>query len=148
MASKQTRRSISIRGTTYAALRDYCEGHDRSMSDVVEELLAGVVDTKRVAKKTVAPYVARPSSSGKDLASKEEAAIRIAVEPKLPLAQSAPLAASKPVAVKPAVKATASLRPPAKASGPGRPAPTPAHKVVTPRQEQAMPKNDYRSINF
>ena len=46
MASKQTRRSISVRGTTYALLRDFCAERDRSMSDVVEELLGkeGVAD--------------------------------------------------------------------------------------------------------
>ena len=39
--AKQTRRSISVRGTTYDTLRECCERESRSMSDVVEELLAG-----------------------------------------------------------------------------------------------------------
>jgi hypothetical protein len=147
MASKQTRRSISVRGTTYAALRDYCEGHDRSMSDVVEELLAGVIDSKPAAKKTVAHYVARVSSSPKEVTPKDEVAIRTVSEPKLPIVQPKQqlAAAPKPAAVKPTL-----LKPPvaAKAMGPGRPAPTPADKVIAPRQEKAMPKNDYRSINF
>jgi len=40
MATKQTRRSISVRGATYDTLRRYCEQHQRSMSDLVEEQLA------------------------------------------------------------------------------------------------------------
>ena len=38
---KQTRRSISVRGTTYESLRRYCEQHQLSMSEVVEEQLGG-----------------------------------------------------------------------------------------------------------
>src|SRR5688572_30736925 len=60
MASKQTRRSISVRGTTYAQLRDFCAEHDRSMSDVVEELLSRILEGGEASRgKTVAPLVAR-----------------------------------------------------------------------------------------
>src|SRR5581483_4228643 len=44
MPTKQTRRSISVRGTTYDALRTYCETHDKSMSEIVEELLARILE--------------------------------------------------------------------------------------------------------
>ena len=37
MAKVQTRRSISVRGSTYALLRDYCAGASLSMSDFVEQ---------------------------------------------------------------------------------------------------------------
>ena len=40
MAKKQTRRSVSIRGTTYEQIRQYCERHEISMSEFVEERIA------------------------------------------------------------------------------------------------------------
>lgn len=39
MAKKQTRRSVSIRGATYEKIRAYCEKHDLSMSEFVEDLI-------------------------------------------------------------------------------------------------------------
>ena len=40
MAKKQTRRSVSIRGSTYELIRQYCEQNDISMSEFVEERIA------------------------------------------------------------------------------------------------------------
>ncbi len=40
MAKKQTRRSVSIRGSTYDQIRHYCERNDVSMSEFVEERIA------------------------------------------------------------------------------------------------------------
>lgn len=40
MAKKQTRRSVSIRGTTYERIRAYCERNDLSMSEFVEDLIS------------------------------------------------------------------------------------------------------------
>ncbi len=67
MATKQTRRSISVRGATYENLRRYCEQQDVSMSEVVEEQIALVLSRAgskgRPAPvpydKVVAPRVAR-----------------------------------------------------------------------------------------
>lgn len=67
MPSKQTRRSISVRGSTYDALRRYCEQRGVSMSEVVETELVRVLEPKssigRPApvpyEKVVAPRVAR-----------------------------------------------------------------------------------------
>lgn len=101
MSSKQTRRSISVRGTTYDALRRYCDRQDRSMSDVVEELLAKLFDED--GARTIR---ARPMLANK-------------------VARATQAAAHKPV---------------------GRPAPTPADKVVPERVK--APKGDYRTINF
>lgn len=57
MATKQTRRSISVRGATYETLRRYCESENRSMSDLVEEqlarLFAGTPQKKTIANKIV-----------------------------------------------------------------------------------------------
>ena len=40
MAKKQTRRSVSIRGSTYDQIRRYCERHEMSMSEFVEDRIA------------------------------------------------------------------------------------------------------------
>jgi hypothetical protein len=40
MAKKQTRRSVSIRGSTYEQIRKYCERNDISMSEFVEARIA------------------------------------------------------------------------------------------------------------
>ena len=40
MSKKQTRRSVSIRGSTYEMIRTYCERRGISMSEFVEEQVA------------------------------------------------------------------------------------------------------------
>ena len=40
MAKKQTRRSVSIRGSTYDQIRKYCERNSLSMSEFVEGRIA------------------------------------------------------------------------------------------------------------
>ena len=67
MAQKQTRRSISVRGTTYEMLKRYCEEHQRSMSDIVEERLAELLSAKKPTGRTVAPKILRavPDSAGR-----------------------------------------------------------------------------------
>lgn len=67
VATKQTRRSISVRGVTYENLRRYCEENDVSMSEVVEEQIARLLSRAgsegRPApvpyEKVVAPRIAR-----------------------------------------------------------------------------------------
>jgi hypothetical protein len=71
VAIKQTRRSISVRGTTYDSLRRYCEARSMSMSEVVEEQLARILGGEVAREpasgrpapvpyeKVVAPRVAR-----------------------------------------------------------------------------------------
>ena len=67
MAAKQTRRSISVRGTTYEDLRRYCAEQDISMSEVVEEQIAKLLSRPSAAGRTapvpydkvVAPRMAR-----------------------------------------------------------------------------------------
>jgi hypothetical protein len=58
------RRSISVRGVTYEALRAYCAEHDISMSDVVEKQLAPLlpsVPARRLAPKAPLEPAAQPS---------------------------------------------------------------------------------------
>ena len=45
MAKKQTRRSISVRGSTYYRLREYCDGAGASMSDFIEQRIAEHLQT-------------------------------------------------------------------------------------------------------
>lgn len=40
MAKKQTRRSVSIRGSTYELIQQYCKQNNQSMSEFVEERIA------------------------------------------------------------------------------------------------------------
>jgi hypothetical protein len=40
MSKKQSRRSVSIRGSTYEQIRRYCERNEVSMSEFVEERIA------------------------------------------------------------------------------------------------------------
>ena len=64
MASKQTRRSISVRGTTYDSLRRYCDENSLSMSEVVEAQLARILDQGEViatAEEVVVPAGGRPA---------------------------------------------------------------------------------------
>ncbi len=68
MPTKQTRRSISVRGTTYETLRRYCDSTQRSMSDIVEEQLAHLFSAKPEkpaarAARTVANKVVRATPS-------------------------------------------------------------------------------------
>ena len=67
VAAKQTRRSISVRGTTYENLRRYCSEQDISMSEVVEEQIARLLERPSAVgrpapvpyDKVVAPRIAR-----------------------------------------------------------------------------------------
>lgn len=56
MAKKQTRRSVSIRGTTYDKVRSYCERHGLSMSEFVEDLIGQFFDNSgKIVKKAAEP---------------------------------------------------------------------------------------------
>jgi hypothetical protein len=159
MASKQTRRSISVRGTTYAMLRDFCAEHDRSMSDVVEELLSRILESSADARpatkaKTVAPLVARALQQAPQAAMQREssrparpvedrAAVR--VDPTAPRPAPSPVPRAAPP-VRPAPVRPGPARPVPVANA-GRPAPTPATKVEG-TQRGKHHHGDYRAIRF
>lgn len=44
MARHQTRKSISVSGSTYTKLREFCRTNKKSMSGVTEELLVALLD--------------------------------------------------------------------------------------------------------
>ena len=52
MASKQTRRSISVPGVVYKELREYCTAHDCTASSVVEEFLRSFLSMPPKAEKS------------------------------------------------------------------------------------------------
>jgi len=154
MASKQTRRSISVRGTTYALLRDFCAEHDRSMSDVVEELLGRILEGSEAAapaKKTVAPLVARaPQPVREPVPERVERPVRLAPPVREEAAVRVEAPAPKPA---PAPRAAIPARPaparPVPIANAGRPAPTPASKVEGTQRDKDKPRNgDYRAIRF
>ncbi len=134
MATKQTRRSISVRGTTYDKLRVYSEGHDRSMSEIVEELLATILEKDDVV-------ALRPPAPPKP---RSESRLRfnpppIMREKRPSLANRVVRAVPPPMPVRPI-----SNRP----SLPGRPAPTPAAAVTGTQRASASTKDDYRTVKF
>jgi hypothetical protein len=64
MAKKQTRRSVSIRGTTYDRIRSYCELEGISMSEFVEQRIAAFFDgsERAAAPAKAAPKPAKPTA--------------------------------------------------------------------------------------
>ena len=126
MANKQTRRSISVRGSTYDALRAYCDEHKKSMSEIVE------AELERVLSGAPTPSVKAPQPKQSE-------------RPRTVSAKPAP----RPMANKIVRAPAPAIAQPAKASGPasaGRPAPRPAREVIAERQPSK--KGDYRSIQF
>src|SRR5579859_6922614 len=130
MALKQTRRSISVRGTTYDKLRQYGETHGRSMSDIVEELLATILGPDQ-------PKVAAPPPVAAPRREKTEARLRFNPPPPQ---KPRPVLAHRVVRATPPVFSKPSL--------PGRPAPTPAAQVIKVRRDEEIEKDDYRAIRF
>ncbi len=166
MSSKQTRRSISVRGTTYFTLRQYCEDHDRSMSDLVEELLAkvfaGAGDTTPLDAPVRSIKAAKPVAAPRALAAKVLRAPMPAKPAPVSLPAATPVeaaptptkavakAAAAPIKASPAkvapMPAKSASAPAEGQNGGGRPAPTPAKSVVADRV--VAPKGDYRIISF
>jgi hypothetical protein len=134
MALKQTRRSISVRGTTYDKLRQYGETHGRSMSDIVEELLATILGPDEPKVAAAPPPLLPPRRE------KTEARLRF---------NPPPPQKPRPTLANRVVRAVAPSPPPSnRPSLPGRPAPTPASQVIKVRRDEVHEKDDYRAIRF
>jgi hypothetical protein len=102
MAKKQTRRSVSIRGTTYERIRAHCEQRGLSMSEFVEELIAqhfdgGVAHSGVAAHGGVAATPQQPATQPAQPAPVKESVADVA---------PAPAPAPKPQAKAPAVEKT------------------------------------------
>ncbi len=136
---KQSRRSISVRGVTYDKLRVYGETHGRSMSDIVEELLATILDSSNKDGEPAVATTAPPQPK----APVERSASRLRFNPP-PIQKPRPVLANRTVrAVPPPVPPRPmSNKPPL----PGRPAPTPASAVMGTKRVES--KDDYRGIRF
>jgi hypothetical protein len=67
MSTKQTRRSISVRGDTYDRLASYASARDQSISAIVEEQLAALFEVEGVPAATL--VAAKPKAADKSLAS-------------------------------------------------------------------------------
>jgi hypothetical protein len=123
MAKKQSRRSISVRGTTYAHLRPLVFGRSESLSDFIEQAIV-----ERCAKLGLKPPPPALPSSPKPAPR----------APRLAVAASEPKA-SPPVQPHPSVddsgEAPASTTRPAPAVAPPRPPPTSRSKAVRPSLE-------------
>jgi hypothetical protein len=123
MPTKQTRRSISVRGATYDQLRSFCDAHGRSMSDLVEEQLAALF-ARDTTPKAPEPLAATQQKSVRLAAiANKVARAPIPAPPPRPPAPTPPAATVKPE---------------------GRPAPAPA---AIPTRIDA-PEGDYRVIRF
>lgn len=61
MASKQTRRSISVSGETYDRLKAYCDAHGCSMSGVCESQTIKFLDAQGVQPSTVKKTISVPA---------------------------------------------------------------------------------------
>jgi hypothetical protein len=81
MAKKQTRRSVSIRGTTYEQVREYCERHGLSMSEFMEQRIALFFEgaAERPAPRTHEPRAVVPVTAS--LSSVEPVAAPVRVGP-------------------------------------------------------------------
>ena len=139
---KQSRRSISVRGVTYDKLRVYGETHNRSMSDIVEELLATILDGVQLEGVKAEPVAVAPVAP-QAKAPVERSASRLRFNPP-------PMQKPRPVLANRTVRAVPPSPPPRpvsnKPSLPGRPAPTPASAVVGTKRLES--KDDYRGIRF
>lgn len=124
MSKKQTRRSISVRGVTYDRLREHCAGASLSMSDFVEQRIAEFF-AGRPALVVAAP-AAKPA-------------------PPRAALQAVRLPASSAIAVK---KPQPTVAMKVSAPAVGRPAPTPASRVLKVRAAESEDRDDYRAIRF
>lgn len=79
MAKKQTRRAISVRGTTYDALRLDCFSRGVSMSDYIEELVAADRKARGLGSTTVASAVAAVQRAGDRQVERTARAVQAAI---------------------------------------------------------------------
>ena len=149
MAKKQTRRSISVRGVTYEQLRVWCDAHHVAMSEFIETRIAeylgkGKSEPARSAGRvpTTSHLVTRSSRPALRVSEPAEARNYEKPAPARPLLISCP--APAPEAARPLHIAPAPTPPSV-----GRPAPTPASKVLKViKNNGSDDSTDYRAIRF
>jgi hypothetical protein len=155
---KQTRRSISVRGVTYDTLRQFCDDSQRSMSDVIEELLGALFDKHGMAheplkqgKKAAAAAAKEPKASKLALQLASERARKLTVSSK------GRAVANKRVHRGPVVSPEESEAIRKKYAIPtgdestavmGRPSPTPVASYMKAKAAPVVTAKDHRNIRF
>lgn len=74
MAKKQTRRSVSIRGTTYERVRNFCSMQNISMSEFVEEQIASFFENsthRRATAPSVVPTKPTKKTAAEPVSNKD-----------------------------------------------------------------------------
>ena len=148
---KQTRRSISVRGITYDTLRQYCDDSQRSMSDVIEELLGALFEKsglQTAPKKALSKAAPKESKVAKQLANARSRKVTVSSRghavanriARLPVASPEESEAiRKKYQIPTGDESTAVM---------GRPSPTPISKYMKKQREVAPAGKDHRSIRF
>lgn len=143
MAKKQTRRSISVRGSTYEQLRAWCDAHHVAMSEFIETRIAEYLHRKEDNGRTAS----RVPATSHMVARSSRPALRLSE----PERHQAPPARSACPAPSPEVPRPVRAAPPPSPTLPsaGRPAPTPAEKIARVYHScDAVDASDYRAIQF
>lgn len=158
---KQTRRSISVRGVTYDTLRQFCDDTQRSMSDVIEELLGSLFAkngleaapapkaklekadrTEKLDRKVSAAAAQLAASRSRTIKASDASrgravANRVARSPQVSPEESE--AIRKKYSIPTGDESTAVM---------GRPTPTPIGSYLKPKKEAAVGSKDHRIIRF
>ena len=155
---KQTRRSISVRGVTYDTLRQFCDDTQRSMSDVIEELLGALFD-----KHGIEHTALKPGRKSAAFAAKQPKASKVAMQlaseraRKLTVSSRGRAVANKRVSRMPVVSPEESEAIRKKYQIPtgdestavmGRPSPTPVSSYMKPKSAPVVTSKDHRNIRF
>ncbi len=158
---KQTRRSISVRGVTYDTLRQFCDDTQRSMSDVIEELLGALFDKHGIEHTALKPgrkAGALAAKAGK-AGNASKVAMQLASERarKLTVSSRGRAVANKRVSRMPVVSPEESEAIRKKYQIPtgdestavmGRPSPTPVSSYMKPKSAPVVTSKDHRNIRF
>lgn len=150
MAKKQTRRSISVRGVTYEQLRVWCDAHHVAMSEFIETRIAEYLGK---GKSEPARPAGKVPATSRVVTRSSRPALRVSESAERCYEEPAPRHQPLIACPAPAPEAARPLRivPPPTPTPPsvGRPAPTPASKVLKVIKSNASDgSTDYREIRF
>ena len=132
------RRSISLKGTTYARLAAWCAAHDRAASNLLEELvelhLKGQEGAGRTSPThaTPLPACASEQSADRSAAARPGVERAIAARPAAARPAAARSAAARSAAARPALRSRAPIAPPPPAPTSSAPSPAPPSPPAQP----------------
>ncbi len=154
---KQTRRSISVRGVTYDTLRQFCDDSQRSMSDVIEELLGALFEKSGLQPQAVEKKAQPKAAKAGQKISKAAAFLASERARKVTVSSTRGRAVANRVARMPVVSPEESEAIRKKYQIPtgdestavmGRPSPTPVTSYMKKQREAAPTGKDHRNIRF